>query len=321
MKKLKNRLDAYSDAVIAIIMTIMVLDLPVLRNSIPAYMGLLKEIGIYFISFALVANMWYQHATAFSEIDDMTYRIMLYDFLFLAVLSLMPLATNMMASNTTRITVMAYGVLNIVMSFCFRLLAKAVIHFRYTDKSKMRQVYGKIYGAQNPILFIWNLALLVIAWFFPQIAVWFYLSYPVRDLLFNGTTRQQMNDAAQLTPDQRSQYLQLTPEQMRAFQQQVQKQRRQQRADGKKAKPQDWSQTLQQWLDGRVANNESAPTTDKGMDVGRQMTREQWQAFAMAHLAKDPRVKEVQHRLRDYTRRQRQAQDQSKSDDKQNQTK
>jgi competence protein ComGC len=68
-----------------------------------------------------------------------------------------------------------------------------------------------------------------------------------------------------------------------------------------------------------VANDESAPTTDKGMDVSRQMTREQWQAFAMAHLAKDPRVKEVQHRLRDYTRQQRQAQKQSK--DKQNQEK
>lgn len=35
---------------------------------------------------------------------------MLYDFLYLIPLSLTPLATNMMASNTTSITVVAYGI-------------------------------------------------------------------------------------------------------------------------------------------------------------------------------------------------------------------
>lgn len=151
MKKLKTRLDAFSDAVIAIILTIMVLDLtPVLKNNWSDYIFLSKQIGIYVISFAFVANMWYQHATLFNEIDDMTYRIMLYDFLFLIPLSLTPLATNMMASNTTRIPVMAYGVLLGVVSACFRLLTSSVMHFEYTDTSKMRQLYRKSLAATTP---------------------------------------------------------------------------------------------------------------------------------------------------------------------------
>lgn len=313
MKKLKSRLDAYSDAVIAIIMTIMVLDLtPVLKDSWPAYLSLAKEVGIYGISFALVANMWYQHATAFEEIEDMTYRIMVYDFLFLAVLSLTPLATNMMASNTTRTTVMAYGILNLLLSFTFRLLAKAIVHFQYTDKSQMRQVYGKIYGAQNPLFMIWTAVLLVIAWFWPFIAVWFYLSYPVRDLLFTGSTRQQMHDAEQLTPDQRSEYLHLTPEQMRKFQRQVQRSRQQQVRQGKKAAPQDWSNILQQWLDTKVTPAPDTAVNGDAQDVGRQLTRDQWRAFAMAQRQNDPRAKEVKQRLQAFTKQQH---DQHKKDD------
>lgn len=45
MKKLKARLDAFSDAVIAIILTIMVLDLtPVLKDNISDYLTLAKKL-------------------------------------------------------------------------------------------------------------------------------------------------------------------------------------------------------------------------------------------------------------------------------------
>lgn len=60
MKKLKVRLDAFSDAVIAIILTIMVLDLtPVMKDNWANYLVLCKELGVYLISYAFVANMWY----------------------------------------------------------------------------------------------------------------------------------------------------------------------------------------------------------------------------------------------------------------------
>lgn len=286
MKKLKTRLDAFSDAVIAIILTIMVLDLtPVLKNNWSDYIFLSKQIGIYVISFAFVANMWYQHATLFDEIDDMTYRIMLYDFLFLIPLSLTPLATNMMASNTTRIPVMAYGVLLGVVSACFRLLTSSVMHFEYTDTSKMRQLYRKIFGRHNTIYIVSNVVLIVLAYFFPQIVLWFYLPYPLVYLLLSSRDRQQMYDASQLTTEQRQQYLKLPQNAINRFREIVQNQA--QPANGTTQTASHPQNSLTGWLDHPVgadsAGNPINPLDQNSSgdaEAIRKQRQAQWEEFA-----------------------------------------
>lgn len=218
MEKLKARLDAFSDAIIAIIITIMVLNIsPVLRDSWPHYLSLGKDIGIYLISFIFVANMWYQHGTAFSEIDTMTYRILILDVFFLAALSLMPLFTNMMAENTTTVTVIMYGLLQMLVGFLFRVLAKAIVHLQYTDKKEMQKVYVKIYGDQNLFLNLLVIAGLVIAFFVPVVSLVIYLSYPTIMFLLNSSARQQMYDIERLPEEQQKDYVNLDSAGRRAF--------------------------------------------------------------------------------------------------------
>ncbi|MFD1393875.1 TMEM175 family protein [Lacticaseibacillus jixianensis] len=203
MEKLKSRLDAFADAIMAVIITIMVLDIaPIMKDSWPRYLAMGKHIGIYLITFVFIFNMWYQHSTAFAEIATMTYRILVWEVLFLAVLSLMPLFTSMMAENTTRITVMLYGLMQAVINFIFRLLAKAIIHQQYTAKADMQQVYQKIYGNANHPLAILSVIAIVVAYFLPHLAVLFYLAYPILNFLLNADARQQMFDAEALPDDQ-----------------------------------------------------------------------------------------------------------------------
>ncbi|GAA2983362.1 TMEM175 family protein [Lentilactobacillus parakefiri] len=287
MKKLKTRLDAFSDAVIAIILTIMVLDLtPVLRDNLHDYLFLSKQVGIYIISFAFVANMWYQHATLFNDIDDMSYRIMLYDFLFLIPLSLTPLATNMMASNTTRIPVMAYGLLLFLVSASFRLLARSVMHFEYTDKSKMRQLYRKIYGRHNQYYLIFNAILIVLAYFFPQIVLWFYLPYPLIYLVLSSRDRQQMYDASQLTTAQRQEYLQLPKNAINQFREMVQDQAAT-GTDGNTANAHHLQRGFTGWLDqpveadsaGHLVNPHNPSNNPNSVEV-RKERQAQWEEFA-----------------------------------------
>lgn len=286
MKKLKVRLDAFSDAVIAIILTIMVLDLtPVLRDNLHEYLNLGKEVGIYVISFAFVANMWYQHATLFNEIDDMSYRIMLYDFLFLIPLSLTPLATNMMAENTTNITVIAYGLLVGVTGMLFRLLARSVTHFQYTDTSKMRQVYRKIFGQHDLIYVGVNGVLIVLAYFFPEVVLWFYLPYPLVYMLLSSRDRQQMYDVAQLTTEQRQQYLRLPRDRMKQFRQIVETPKPDTATETPSAvqpvKPLGWMQ----WLDQPIGSGNGTKATatlgngQVNAETIRELRRAQWDEF------------------------------------------
>lgn len=292
MKKLKARLDAFSDAVIAIILTIMVLDLtPVLRDNLNDYLLLSKEIGVYIISFAFVANMWYQHATLFNEIDDMSYRIMLVDFLFLIPLSLTPLATNMMAENTTNITVMAYGLLVGITGACFRLLARSIIHFQYTDTSKMRQVYRKIFGQHNLIYVLLNGILIILAYFFPQIVLWFYLPYPLIYMLLSSRDRQQMYDVAQLTTDQRQQYLRLPRDRMKQFGRLVDASKPQTSVDPAGNQPHNTEQPLPQivkpiswrdWLDQPIGSGSGVQATNAhspNAEAIKEFRRAQWDEF------------------------------------------
>ncbi|WP_179395635.1 TMEM175 family protein [Lacticaseibacillus absianus] len=218
MEKLKTRLDAFSDAIIAIIITIMVLNIPpVLHDNLNNYLALGKSVGIFLISFLFVANMWYQHATAFAEIETITYRILLLDLIFLAPLSLMPLMTDMMAINTTRWSVLLYGGLQLLVNLLFRLLARAIIHHEYTDRAEMKRVYTKIYGDANLALSGWSAIALVVAYFQPHIAMLFYLAYPILMFVLSADARQQLSDAASLPAEQQKDYESLSAAGRRDF--------------------------------------------------------------------------------------------------------
>ncbi|MGF2385456.1 TMEM175 family protein [Lentilactobacillus otakiensis] len=305
MKKLKTRLDAFSDAVIAIILTIMVLDLtPVLRDNLNDYLFLSKQVGIYIISFAFVANMWYQHATLFNDIDDMSYRIMLYDFVFLIPLSLTPLATNMMASNTTRIPVMAYGVLLFVVSASFRLLTRSVMRFEYTDKSKMRQLYRKIFGRHNQYYIISNAILIVLAYFFPQIVLWFYLPYPLVYLILSSRNRQQMYDASQLTTEQRMEYLKLPQNAINQFRDMVQDQAAT-GTDGATTEEHHPQRGFTGWLDHPVATdsaghpvNPTVPSNNPNSVEARKERQAQWEEFAKQIRDGSKKYRDTAERIR-----------------------
>ncbi|MEX2804708.1 TMEM175 family protein [Streptococcus sp. H31] len=59
MKKIYERFDTLSDAIIAIIMTILVLGIsaPETAEELPDFM---KEVSLYLISFILLINVWYR---------------------------------------------------------------------------------------------------------------------------------------------------------------------------------------------------------------------------------------------------------------------
>lgn len=209
MKKLKKRLDAFSDAIIAIIITIIVLELPIhVVNGTVDYLQLFRSVGIYVVSFCFVANLWYQHAITFEEVDEITNRDVVMDLLFLMLLSLMPTFTRLMSTDPIQSTVMLYGVLYLLITIVFHRLASGVIKNKYKSHEDLHRVYNNIYGTRNGrLIYVIIVALIILGYFAPRIAMIGYIIIPIRSFLSNSQEREELNDIGQMSADGQKRFI------------------------------------------------------------------------------------------------------------------
>lgn len=136
----KNRVEAFSDGVIAIIVTIMVLELriPSLPHGAPdrevwlALQGLLPQILSYLLSFVVVAIQWVNHHRLFDSIPQVDTKFVWYNNLLLFTMSLVPLPTAFLAEDPMRPQgAMFYGAVMFLNAMAFLLLRRYVeLHAR-----------------------------------------------------------------------------------------------------------------------------------------------------------------------------------------------
>jgi len=109
----KNRLEAFSDGVLAIVITIMVLEMKAPHEaSWEALKHLLPEFGSYIISFLMIAIYWGNHHHLMHTITHVTSSIMWANTHLLFWLSLIPFATAWMGETSFSYhSVSLYGLL------------------------------------------------------------------------------------------------------------------------------------------------------------------------------------------------------------------
>ena len=96
----KTRLEAFSDGVMAIIITIMVLELKVPEGAtFSALRPLIPVFGSYVLSFILVANFWNNHHHMFLATERVSGAVLWANMGFLFCLSLLPFATAWMGET------------------------------------------------------------------------------------------------------------------------------------------------------------------------------------------------------------------------------
>src|SRR5580658_7836905 len=94
------RLEAFSDGVIAVIITIMVLELHVPSKEIPSLAALrldLPLVLVYLLSFIQTGIYWVNHHYLIDDLDRVTHGILWTNLLLLFSLSLIPLGTEWLA--------------------------------------------------------------------------------------------------------------------------------------------------------------------------------------------------------------------------------
>ncbi len=124
----KNRLEAFSDGVLAIIITIMVLEIKIPHSSDWVELKLLLPVFFsYLMSFIFVGIYWGNHHHLLHSLKSVSSGIIWSNLNLLFWLSLIPFATGWMGENHfAPNTVLVYGVLLLLSGASFTILQKAV---------------------------------------------------------------------------------------------------------------------------------------------------------------------------------------------------
>lgn len=98
----KQRLEAFTDAILAIIMTIMVLELHAPSGfTLVALKPLVIPLIAYVISFIGLSNLWVTHHSLFEQLHHVSYGVFVANMFLVLWVSFLPLATSWIAAHPT----------------------------------------------------------------------------------------------------------------------------------------------------------------------------------------------------------------------------
>ncbi|AZM88198.1 MULTISPECIES: TMEM175 family protein [Streptomyces] len=105
MEQETNRVEAFSDGVFAIVITILVLELKVPEGQgSELWHGLWEQwphYAAYVVSFLIIGVMWVNHHTIFSHLKRVDRPLLFLNLLVLMVVSVIPYTTNVLAEHLT----------------------------------------------------------------------------------------------------------------------------------------------------------------------------------------------------------------------------
>jgi len=151
----KNRLEAFSDGVIAIIITIMVLELKVPHgDSIEALKPLLPAFLSYVLSFVYVGIYWNNHHHMLHTAGRVTGGVLWANLHLLFWLSLFPFVTGWMGENHFAVLPSAfYGIVLLAAAIAYVILQNAIIRAQGEGSVLKAAIGGDWKGKISPVLY------------------------------------------------------------------------------------------------------------------------------------------------------------------------
>ena len=152
----KSRLEAFSDGVLAIIITIMVLELKVPHaTELTALKPLLPIFLTYVLSFIYLGIYWNNHHHMFHATKHVNGGILWANLHLLFWLSLFPFATGWMGENHVSATpTAAYGFVLLMAAIAYYILERAIIARQGRDSLLAAAVGADWKGKLSPVLYL-----------------------------------------------------------------------------------------------------------------------------------------------------------------------
>ena len=162
----KNRMEAFSDGVIAIIITIMVLELRVPHGSdLTALRPLVPVLLSYLLSFIFLGIYWSNHHHMLHAVEHVNGGVLWANLHLLFWLSLVPFVTSWMGeSHFARGPVALYGTVMLFGSIAYFILSRALISLHGKESVLATAVGRDFKGQISTLLYLVAIPLAVVRW-------------------------------------------------------------------------------------------------------------------------------------------------------------
>jgi len=209
LKFSKNRLEAFSDGVIAIIITIMVLNIPLPdKFELNDIMGLLGSILVFFVTFIVVGSQWINHHHLFDGVSTVSNKIIWRNILYLFFLSLMPIFTKWVMKNPDAVVpAIGYDIVFLLVNYSYHLIWHCLIH-ENGDKDNHKELEksdfeGKYLWQRFAIMIVIIVAIIILSFFYPRISLIFFIGLPVTSSMFNLVFENNRDHKREMATNQR----------------------------------------------------------------------------------------------------------------------
>jgi uncharacterized membrane protein len=181
MEYSKHRFEFFSDGVMAIIMTIMAIEVPVSHvfgfSELP---DLLKAIFIFFASFFIVGYFWNRHHKLIDGLEALTSKIIWRNHLFLFLLALLPCFTKWIIEMPDKLLpVVAYDILYLLVNLSYLFIAKGVYEAARIDDQIINRIIIKLSAIHIIIHGILVLLMVILQLRWPHIPLALFIGIPI----------------------------------------------------------------------------------------------------------------------------------------------
>jgi uncharacterized membrane protein len=151
----KGRLEGFSDGVLAIIITVMVLEMKVPRGTdLQALQSVLPVFFSYVLSFLYVGIYWSNHHHLFQAVKQIKGSILWANLYLLFWLSLLPFVTGWMGENHFATwTVAIYGVVLIMAAIAYFILTQVLLAGHGADSALARAIGSDFKGKISVVIY------------------------------------------------------------------------------------------------------------------------------------------------------------------------
>jgi uncharacterized membrane protein len=178
----KGRVQAFSDCVLSIIITIMVLQLQAPeKGMLSALWPLLPKFGSYVLSFIFLGIYWNNHHHLWQAVEKVNGSVLWANLHLLFWLSLIPFATSWMGQNNfATMPVALYGVILCLTALAYYIMVRVLMAY-HDDHSLLADALGN--GKKERISLMMYAAAVPLAFVQPWIAMALYVTVAVMWLI------------------------------------------------------------------------------------------------------------------------------------------